>query len=61
MTAVLGRVVLRETVYQFTWFAMAGALTGIAVMVVGNLGGGNLVGTAIARCRQTIPSSAASS
>jgi len=48
LTALLAWIALREPVHKATWFAMTGAITGIAVMVAGNLGSGNLSGTLMA-------------
>ena len=44
LTALLAWVALREMIRTITWFAMAGAAAGIAVMVVGSLGSGNMTG-----------------
>ena len=45
LTALLAWIFLREAIQWVTWVAMIGAIVGIAVMVVGSLGGGTIVGT----------------
>jgi drug/metabolite transporter (DMT)-like permease len=45
LTALLAWVILREVIHTITWFGLAGAATGIVVMVLGNLGNGNMTGT----------------
>jgi drug/metabolite transporter (DMT)-like permease len=44
LAALLAWIVMRETITPRTWAAMAAALTGMAIMVGGSLGSGNLVG-----------------
>jgi drug/metabolite transporter (DMT)-like permease len=44
IAAVLGRVILGEAVRRATWVAMAGAVTGIALMLGGGLATGDLFG-----------------
>lgn len=44
LAAVLGQVVLGETVRRATWFAMAGALLGVGAMVADGLEAGGLQG-----------------
>ena len=48
MAAVLGWIVLRERVRPTTWATMAVALAGIAIMVVGGIRGGRLLGNLVA-------------
>ena len=47
-TALLGWLVLRETVERGVWIAMCVALTGIGVMLWDGLGAGTLLGNALA-------------
>ena len=47
-TALLGWLVLRETVERGVWVAMSVALTGIGVMLWDGLGAGTLLGNALA-------------
>ena len=44
LTALLAWIALREVIHTITWFGLAGAATGIVVMVLGNLDTGNMTG-----------------
>lgn len=44
MAAILGLIVLRETVRRATWFAMALSMAGVAVMVAGSIALGDWLG-----------------
>ncbi|MHC8508406.1 MAG: DMT family transporter [Rhodospirillales bacterium] len=46
ITAVLGRVILRESVRPATWAAMTAAMCGIVIMVADNISPGRLMGNA---------------
>lgn len=48
LTALVARITLGEKVFPSTWVAMVAAMTGITVMVAGNLGGANLLGVLLA-------------
>jgi DME family drug/metabolite transporter len=48
LSAIIGYWILRERVPGITWLAMTVALSGMAIMLIGNLGGGSLIGTALA-------------
>lgn len=48
LSAILGLWILRERIPPVTWFAMAVALSGMAVIFYGNRGGGALTGTLLA-------------
>jgi DME family drug/metabolite transporter len=48
LSAILGYWILRERIAGITWLAMSVALVGMAIMLIGNLGSGSLLGTALA-------------
>jgi drug/metabolite transporter, DME family len=48
LSAIIGYWILRERIAGITWLAMSVALFGMAIMLVGNLGSGSLLGTALA-------------
>jgi drug/metabolite transporter (DMT)-like permease len=48
MTAILGLVVLRESVRRATWIAMAASIVGVAIMVAGGVALGNWLGNVAA-------------
>jgi drug/metabolite transporter (DMT)-like permease len=48
LTALIALIALKERVLPVTWAAMAGAMIGIATMVGGSIGGGNLAGVLLA-------------
>ena len=50
MAAILGWIVLRESVRPATWIATCVAMTGIAVMVSGQSDGASLIGSLAALC-----------
>jgi drug/metabolite transporter, DME family len=45
LTALLAWLILREAIHTITWFGLTGASAGIIIMVLGNLGSGNMTGT----------------
>jgi len=47
LTALMGWIVLRETVQKITWIAMTGSIIGVALMVLGYLNSGNMKGTSL--------------
>src|SRR5262245_24345017 len=48
LSAIIGYWILRGRVSGITWVAMSMALAGMAIMLIGNLGTGSLIGTALA-------------
>lgn len=48
LAAVFGRIFLREKTSRVTWLAIFAIATGMAVVVSGSLGSGNLIGDALA-------------
>jgi drug/metabolite transporter (DMT)-like permease len=47
MAAILGRLLLRESVNRTTWLAMAAALAGVTIMVWNGIAAGSLFGNAM--------------
>jgi DME family drug/metabolite transporter len=48
LSAIIGYWILREKIAGITWIAMSVALGGMAIMLIGNLSGGSLIGTGLA-------------